>query len=74
MQRVVVTGMGTISPIGNSVLEFWNQLKKNQSGIAPITKFDPSEMGVHVAAEVKDFDYGKLINRKEAKRMDYFSQ
>lgn len=74
MQRVVVTGMGTVSPIGNSIEEFWTNLKENKSGIAPITKFDPSEMGVHVAAEVKDFDYSHVIERKEAKKMDLFSQ
>lgn len=74
MQRVVVTGMGTVSPIGNSVNEFWSNMKENKSGIGPITKFDSSEMGVHVAAEVKDFDYSHAIDRKEAKKMDLFSQ
>lgn len=56
LNRVVVTGLGTISPLGNNIDEFWKKVRANESGIAPITKFDASEVGVHVAGEVKDFD------------------
>lgn len=56
MQRVVVTGMGTISPVGNDVDTFWNNIKEGQGGIAPITRFDSADLGVYVAGEVKDFD------------------
>jgi len=74
MQRVVVTGAGAVSPIGNTVDEFWDNMKENHSGIDTITKFDSSDMGVNVAGEVKDFDPKKTMDRKEYKRMDYFSQ
>lgn len=74
MQRVVVTGLGAVSPIGNTVDEFWKNIKENRSGIDTITKFDASEMGVNVAGEVKDFDPKLTMDRKEYKRMDYFSQ
>lgn len=74
MERVVVTGLGTVSPIGNNVDEFWASVRANQSGIAPITKFDASTTGVHVAAEVKGFDPSLTMDRKEYQRMDFFSQ
>ncbi|MBS4461177.1 beta-ketoacyl-ACP synthase II [Aerococcaceae bacterium zg-B36] len=74
MERVVVTGIGTISPIGNNVHDFWQNMKEGNSGIAPITKFDATATGVSVAAEVKDFDPTTVIERKEVRRMDYFSQ
>ncbi|MCW6653334.1 beta-ketoacyl-ACP synthase II [Aerococcaceae bacterium NML210727] len=74
MERVVVTGLGTISPIGNNIDEFWASMRANQSGIAPITKFDASSTGVHVAAEVKNFDPSLTMERKEYQRMDFFSQ
>lgn len=74
-RRVVVTGMGAITPIGNSVEAFWENVKKKTVGIGPITKFDSSEYKAHLAAEVKDFDvteYG--IEKKAARRMEDFSQ
>lgn len=74
MKRVVVTGLGAVSPIGNTVDEFWKNMKENRSGIDTITKFDATEMGVNVAGEVKDFDPKQTMDRKEYKRMDYFSQ
>lgn len=74
MERVVVTGIGTVSPIGNDVTTFWEKMKANESGIAPITKFDSSETGVHVAGEVKNFDPSLTMDRKEYKRMDLFCQ
>ncbi|HFI0462900.1 TPA: beta-ketoacyl-ACP synthase II [Streptococcus suis] len=73
MERVVVTGMGTVSPIGNDVASFWQAMKANQSGIGPIDRFDAQASGIHVAAQVKDFDPGLYLDRKEVKRMDLFS-
>lgn len=73
-RRVVVTGMGTITPIGNTVEEFWDGIKKGQVGIGPITKFDTSDYKVKLAAEVKGFDVKKRLDRKAARRMDVFSQ
>ena len=74
MERVVITGMGAITPLGNTVEDFWNGIKNGENGIAPITKFDASETGITVAAEVKDFDPNKYMDRKEYKRMDLYSQ
>ncbi|MGX7107614.1 beta-ketoacyl-ACP synthase II [Hutsoniella sourekii] len=74
MERVVVTGMGTISPIGNNVENFWQAMKNNESGIAKLTKVDASEIEVYVGGEVKDFDPSLTMDRKEFKRMDFFSQ
>jgi beta-ketoacyl-acyl-carrier-protein synthase II len=74
-RRVVVTGLGVISPIGNSVEQFWRELLAGTCGIDRITRFDPSRFAVHIAAEVKDFnveDYADYIDRKEARRMDWF--
>ena len=72
--RVVVTGMGAITPIGNSVEEFWDGLKEKKVGIAPITVFDTADYKVKLAAEVKDFDPKKYMDPKTAKRMERFSQ
>lgn len=74
MKRVVITGMGTVSPIGNNVEDFWGNLRDGNTGVAPITRFDASQTGVSVAAEVKDFDPTLTMDRKEYKRMDLFSQ
>lgn len=74
LNRVVVTGMGTVSPIGNNIEAFWQSMLENRCGIAPITKFDASETGVSVAAEVKDFEGREVLGRKESQRMDLFSQ
>lgn len=73
-RRVVVTGMGVISPIGNSVDDFWKSLKEGKSGISKIESFDASEYPTQIAGEVKDFDYKEFLSRKEAKRMDRFTQ
>ena len=69
MRRVVVTGMGIISPIGNSVEEFWNSLKEKKVGIGKLTRFDTSQYKVKLAAQVEDFDPLKTMDFKEAKRM-----
>lgn len=74
MKRVVVTGMGIISPIGNSVEVFWNSLKEKKVGIGKITRFDTSNYKVSLDAEVKDFDPLSVMEFKEAKRMELFSQ
>src|SRR5438874_4892856 len=72
--RVVVTGLGCISPIGLSVDEYWRNLLGGVSGAARITSFDPEGLPVQIAAEVKDFDPGDYMDRKAAKRMERFSQ
>lgn len=74
MQRVVVTGLGTVSPIGNNVAAFWDSMRHDKGGIAPITKFDHSGSSVSVAAEVKGFDPSPVLDRRETQRMDFFSQ
>ncbi len=73
-RRVVVTGMGAITPIGNTVEEFWNSIKEEKVGIGPITKFDTTDYKVKIAAEVKDFVAKDRMDFKAAKRMDTFSQ
>lgn len=74
MNRVVITGIGAITPLGNSAKEFWDGLKEGQNGIVPLTKFDGSSIDIHVAGEVKEFKAADHMNRKQAKRMDLFSQ
>ncbi len=73
-RRVVVTGLGAVTPLGNSVPEFWRRLVAGESGVGPITAFDASDFSTRFAAEVKDFDADSLIGRREARRMDRFSQ
>lgn len=70
MERVVITGMGAVTPVGNDVKTFWESLKAGKCGIGPITKFDASEFKVKLAAEVKDFDVEQYIEKREARRMD----
>ncbi|MEG0812875.1 MAG: beta-ketoacyl-ACP synthase II [Clostridium sp.] len=72
--RVVVTGMGAITPIGNDVESFWSGLKEKKIGIEPITYFDTTEFKVKLAAEVKDFDPKQFMDPKTARRMEAFSQ
>lgn len=69
MRRVVVTGMGAITPIGLSVEEFWNGVKESRVGIGPITKFDATGHKARIAAEVKDFVGKDYMDPKTAKRM-----
>ena len=73
-RRVVVTGLGAITPIGLSVEEFWQSVKAGKIGFAPITKFDTSEYKCHIAAEVKGFEGKNYMDFKAAKRMELFSQ
>lgn len=72
--RAVITGMGVISPIGNTLEEFWNHLVKGQSGIDFVTRFDVSEMPTKVAGEVKNFEPTDWLDKKESRRMDRFVQ
>lgn len=73
-RRVVVTGIGTINPIGHNVEETWKSIEEGRCGIAPISLFDTIGMKVTLAGEVKDFDVTKYIDKKEAKKMDRFIQ
>ena len=72
--RVVVTGLGAITPIGNDVASFWQGLKDKKVGIAPITYFDTTDYKAKLAGEVKDFDPKKYMDPKAARRMEPFSQ
>ncbi|HJC63988.1 MAG TPA: beta-ketoacyl-ACP synthase II [Candidatus Blautia merdavium] len=74
MRRVVVTGMGAITPLGLNVEEFWNGLKEGRHGFGEITKFDTSDYKVHLAAEVKGFQGKDYMDFKAAKRMELFCQ
>ena len=73
-RRVVVTGMGAITPIGNSVEEFWSGIKEGKTGFGPITYFDTADYRCKLAAEVKDFDPTQYMDKKSARRMEQFCQ
>lgn len=74
MKRVVITGMGAVTPIGNDVKSFWESLKAGRCGIGPITRFDAAEYKVHVAAEVKDFDPLQYMDKADLRKYDVFCQ
>jgi 3-oxoacyl-[acyl-carrier-protein] synthase II len=74
LKRVVVTGIGALTPIGNTKDEFWKGLANGVSGAAPITRFDASLFKTQFACEIKNFDVEKFIDRKEARKMDGFTQ
>src|SRR5690606_38827904 len=74
LKRVVVTGLGALTPIGNTVQQFWEGLKNGTSGAAPITRFDASLYKTRFACELKDLDIGNYMDRKEARKMDPFAQ
>jgi 3-oxoacyl-[acyl-carrier-protein] synthase II len=74
MKRVVVTGLGAITPIGNNLQAYWEGLLSGRNGIAPITLFDASQHPCRIAGEVREFDPCEYMERKEAKRMDRFAQ
>jgi 3-oxoacyl-[acyl-carrier-protein] synthase II len=74
LKRVVVTGLGALTPIGNNVEQYWNGLVNGVSGAAPITHFDASQFKTRFACEVKNFDVTQFIDRKEARKMDKFTQ
>jgi len=74
LKRVVVTGLGALTPIGNNVEEYWNGLVNGVSGAAPITHFDASKFKTRFACEIKNFEINDFLNRKEARKMDKFTQ
>ena len=71
-RRVVVTGLGIVSPVGNTVEEAWASISAGRSGVDRIKRFDPSDMTCQIAGEVKNFDAGQFLNPKEVRRMDVF--
>ena len=72
LRRVVITGLGIVSPVGNSVPEAWDNVLAGHSGIGPITRFDPAAFSARIAGEVKNFDVSAYLSAKEARRMDTF--
>ena len=74
MERIVITGMGTVNPLGMSVAETWRNLTNGVSGVGPIMQFDHSNLMVHIACEVKNFEPEKYMDSKEARRRDRFEQ
>ncbi len=74
LKRVVVTGLGALTPIGNNIEEYWNALINGVSGAAPITHFDASKFKTQFACEVKNFNPTDFMDRKEARRADPFAQ
>lgn len=74
LKKVVVTGLGAITPIGNTVAEYWDSLLKGKSGAAPIKQFDASLFKTHFACEIKNFNVEDHIDKKEARKLDQFSQ
>ncbi|MFC1554596.1 beta-ketoacyl-ACP synthase II [candidate division KSB1 bacterium] len=73
-RKVLITGMGALTPIGNNITEYWDSLKSGKNGIDRITKFDTSEFSVNIAGELKEYDPLNSIDKKMAKRMDKFAQ
>ena len=74
MRRVVITGMGAVTPVGLNVADFWDSVKAKRTGFGPITKFDTSDYKVKLAAELKDFHPEDFMDKKAARRMEAFSQ
>ncbi len=74
LKRVVVTGLGALTPIGNDLNSYWDNLVKGVSGAGPITKFDPEKFKTKFACEIKDYDPNNYFDRKEARKMDLFTQ
>jgi len=74
MKRVVVTGMGAITPVGNNIEEMWNSLKNGKSGIGLVTRYDPSLTKAKVVAEVKNFNPEEYIEKRDCRRMDLYTQ
>ncbi|NVJ46139.1 MAG: beta-ketoacyl-ACP synthase II [Cytophagia bacterium] len=74
LRRVVVTGLGALTPLGNNLNTYWENLVKGVSGAGPITKFDPEKFRTKFACEIKDYDPNNYFDRKEARKMDLFTQ
>ncbi|MES2387214.1 MAG: beta-ketoacyl synthase N-terminal-like domain-containing protein, partial [Bacteroidota bacterium] len=73
MKRVVVTGLGALTPLGNNIADYWSGLINGVSGAAPITRFDASKFKTRFACEVKNFDPTDFLDKKEARKLDPFS-
>ena len=73
-KRVVITGVGALTPIGNTARDTWENALKGVNGINKITRVDTEKFNVHVAGELKDFEIENYIDRKEARKMDRFTQ
>src|SRR5512141_2081685 len=71
-RRVVITGLGIVSPVGTGIAQAWQNILAGRSGIAPITRFDASAFPSRIAGEVKDFDVSRWLSAKEARRYDTF--
>ncbi len=71
-RRVVITGMGIVSPVGNDLATAWDNIRNGRSGIGPITSFDPALYATRIAGEVRDFDFTRWVNPKDARKMDTF--
>jgi len=71
-RRIAVTGLGLVSPVGNTVEQSWNNIVAGVSGIAPITCIDVSNFSARIGGNIKDFDVEQYISKKEARRMDPF--
>ncbi|MEP6847143.1 MAG: beta-ketoacyl synthase N-terminal-like domain-containing protein, partial [Panacibacter sp.] len=74
LKRVVITGVGAITPLGNSVDEFWKNIAAGKNGVSPISKFDTTHFKTKFAAEVKDFNATDYFEKKEARKYDLFTQ
>ena len=74
LRRVAITGLGAVTPIGIGTEAYWSSLMEGRSGVGPVTRFDTAAIGTKIAAEVKDFEVEKYVDRKEARRMDRFVQ
>ena len=74
LKRVVVTGIGALTPLGNTADEYWQGLSNGVSGAAPITRFDAEKFKTRFACEIKDFDPTQTLDRKEVRRLDLFAQ
>ena len=74
LKRVVVTGLGAVTPVGNNPEEMWNNLLAGVSGAAPITLFDASKFKTQFACEVKNLNINDFLDRKEARKMDRYTQ
>src|SRR5512138_1669036 len=74
MDKIVITGMGTVNPLGLTVEDSWKNAVNGVSGVGPITLFDPAVLNVHFAAEVKGFNPDHYMDAKEARRRDRFEQ
>src|SRR5437868_15118590 len=73
-RRIVVTGLGVVSPVGSTVKAAWDAILRGESGIGPVTRFDVSAFPVRIGGSVRDFDVSQYISPKDARRMDDFMQ